>query len=106
MTTRWWIVFLVGGAGTLALRSSLWVLLPAARSLPRWLTQALSLLPAAALAALAAPALLAPDGDLDLLGPRAIAGALALAVAVKTRNVLLTLATGFIATVALERLMA
>lgn len=105
MTWQWWTVFILGGLGTLALRSSVWVLLPAARVLPRTLTQALALLPAAALAALAAPALLAPGGELDLVGPRAIAGALALAVAVRTRNVLLTVATGFAAAIALDRLM-
>jgi len=102
MSMSWWWVFIVGGVGTYALRASVWVLLPAARQLPRWVSQALALLPAAALAALVAPALLAPGGELDLIGPRAIAGALALAVAIKTRNVLATLATGFVAAVLLE----
>ncbi|MEX2562796.1 MAG: AzlD domain-containing protein [Nitriliruptoraceae bacterium] len=105
MSMSWWLVFLVGGAGTYALRASVWVLLPAARQLPRWVTQALALLPAAALAALAAPALLAPGGELNLIGSRAIAGALALAVAIKTRNVLATLAVGFGAAVLLDLLL-
>jgi 4-azaleucine resistance transporter AzlC len=92
---RWWVVFIVGALGTFALRASIWTLLPAARRMPRWLSQALSLLPAAALAALAAPALLAPEGPIDPVGPRAIAGLVALAVAIRTRNVLATLVTGF-----------
>jgi len=60
---------------------------------------ALSLVPAAVLAALIAPALLMPQGSLDLsldnAGP--IAGLVALAVAWRTGNMILTLGAGLIA---------
>jgi branched-subunit amino acid transport protein len=61
-------------------------------------------IPPAALAALVVPALVRPDGAVDLLHPRFAAGAVAALVAWRTRSAALTLVVGMAALVALEAL--
>lgn len=90
-----WLTVLGVGLGTYLLRLSfipLWQKL----SIPPLVHQALAYVPTAVLAALVLPALVRPEGVIDL-GPdnlRLLAGGLAAAVAWFSRNVLLTLATG------------
>ena len=100
-----WIVILAAGMLTFAIRGSF--LLAAGRldRLPQPVLDLLRLIPAAALAALVAPAVLRPDGELVLLGPRPLAGLVALLVAIVTRNVLLTIGVGLAAVVGFELLL-
>lgn len=85
------------GVITYALRLSMFVL--AGRyELPPYLASALRFVPAAVLSAIIAPELFMPGGELDIsLGnERLIAGLIAILVAWRTRNVLLTLAVGML----------
>jgi branched-subunit amino acid transport protein len=63
---------------------------------PAWIIRPLRLVPAAVLSALVLPAVLAPQGMVQLwpLSPRALAGMVAVLVAWKTRSILLTLVVG------------
>ncbi len=60
--------------------------------------------PPAARAAIVAPALLRPEGHLDLIQPRFAAGVLAGLVAWRTRNIALTLLVGMAALMVLDAL--
>jgi branched-subunit amino acid transport protein len=64
----------------------------------------LRLVPVAIFAALIVPGVAAPEGELDA-GAELIAGVVGLAVVLATRNVLLTLALGWVAFVVCERLI-
>jgi branched-subunit amino acid transport protein len=66
------------------------------REMPPLLTRWLRYVPAAVLAALVAPAALAPNGKLQL-GPQAWATAVGAVVAWRTRNVLYTIVIGMAA---------
>jgi len=67
--------------------------------LPPWLLRALRYVPAAVLSAIIAPELALPGGALDLTvgNERLVAGLLAILIAWRTRNVLLTVAIGMVA---------
>lgn len=106
LTTRAWLVIALAGAGTFAIRASFLLLAERFDEVPESVRDALRMIPPAALAALVAPALLRPDAALDPLGPRALAGVIALAVAWWTRSVLLTVAVGLVAVVGLQVLLA
>lgn len=97
-----WVVIFVGGAVTYATRASLLTLAHRARDLPPWVRDGLRMIPPAALAALAAPAVLRPDGPLLLWHPRPIAALLAALVAWRTRSVIATLLVGGLSLVALS----
>lgn len=97
----WWAIVLVG-AGTFAVRASFLVLAEKVAAVPPAAQDALRMVPAAALAALVAPALLRPDGQWDPVGPRALAGLVALAVAWRTRSPSATIVVGLVAVVLLE----
>lgn len=66
--------------------------------------EALRLIPAAAFAALAVPALVRPSGAFELLNPGLIAGVLAAVVAWRTRSIAATIGVGLVAVVVLEQL--
>ena len=61
---------------------------------PPWLRRVLRQIPPAALASLVAPALLRPEGHIDLFQGRLWAGAVAAFVAWRTRNIAITLVVG------------
>jgi branched-subunit amino acid transport protein len=104
-TTIAWIAIAAVGLGTYLVRASFLAVAHRVAEIPaRWRTP-LRLIPPAVLAALVAPAVLRPDGVVVLLGPRAIAGAIALGVAVWTRSVLATILVGLAAAVGLEVLL-
>jgi branched-subunit amino acid transport protein len=93
----WWII--AGGtAVTFLTRLSFIALLPADR-LPPVLLRALRFVPPAVLAAIIAPGMFMPDGTLavSLGNDRLIAGLLAAAVAIRTRNTWLTIGVGMLA---------
>src|SRR5688572_12819034 len=61
---------------------------------PPWAARLLRQIPPAALAAIVLPALVRPEGTIDLAQPRLVAGLFAGLVAWKSRNVVLTLILG------------
>jgi branched-subunit amino acid transport protein len=89
-----WIAIVLGGAGTYAMRASFIVTAHRLTAVPPWAERVLRQIPPAALAALVLPALVRPEGEVDLTQPRLWVGVLAGLVAWRTRSVLLTLAVG------------
>lgn len=86
---------LVMGIVTYAIRLSMF-LLYGRLQLPEWLMRSLNYVPAAVLTAIIAPELFLPGGTLDISvgNLRLIAGLVAVVVAWRTRNVLLTVLAG------------
>jgi branched-subunit amino acid transport protein len=89
-----WPVIVVSGAGTYAMRASFLAFAHRMATVPPALTRVLRQIPPAALAAIILPALVRPEGHLDLWQPRLLAGVLAALLAWRTRNVGLTLIVG------------
>ena len=102
--SRLWVVVIVAGAGTYAMRASFLAVAHRMAHVPPAAARVLRQIPPAALAAIVVPALLRPEGQVDFLNPRLLAGLLAAAVAWRTRNVGLTLVTGMAILVTLEAL--
>lgn len=92
-----WIAVIGMGVITYAIRLSLIVLAERVQ-LSEPIQQALRFVPPAVLSAIIAPELLRPGGtfDLTLGNERLLAGAIAIVVAWRTRNVLLTIAAGML----------
>jgi branched-subunit amino acid transport protein len=90
-----WITIIIAGLLTFGLRLSFIVFINKT-NIPLLLQQALRFVPIAVLSALIAPALFLPKNSLDLSlnNARLIAGVLAILVAWRTRNVLLTIVAG------------
>ena len=103
--TALWLAVIGMGVATYALRISFIALL-ARMELPRVFQEALGLVPAAVLAALVFPAFFRAGGggaiNVSLANEHLLAGALAVVVAWRTRNVLLTIGVGMAALVALR----
>jgi branched-subunit amino acid transport protein len=87
---------IIAGAGvTYLVRAALLAFAHRAHDLPPRVRDGLRMIPAAVLAALVAPAVLRPEGQLLLLWhPRPLAGLLAALVAWRTRSVVMTLLVG------------
>ena len=102
--SRVWTTIVLSGLGTFAMRASFIAAATRLATVPPSVQRLLRQIPPAALAAIVVPALLRPDGDIDVLHPRFAAGVLAAVVAWRTRNVALTLLVGMSALVALEAL--
>lgn len=92
--SRVWVTILLAGAGTYAMRVSFLLAADRLARVPPGVERLLRQIPPAALASLVVPALLRPNGELDLLSPRLVAGLAAAVVAWRTRNVAITLAVG------------
>ncbi len=101
-----WSAILVIGSVTFAYRLSFIVLFERL-SVPDWLRRGLRFVPIAALSAIILPELVVRAGVLNLspLNPRLLAGLVAMAVAVKTRNVLATIIGGMLALWLLQALL-
>jgi branched-subunit amino acid transport protein len=100
--SRVWIAIVAAGIGTFLLRASFLFLFERLGGVPPRLARALRYVPAAVLAALVVPALVAPDGTATVVGnDRLLAGAVAAVVAWRTENVLATIVVGMVALVAL-----
>lgn len=98
MSAMWlWLTIVGMGLITFAIRLAPF-LLPASAQLPEWLLRALRYVPAAVLSAIIAPELLMPGGtfDLSLGNERLLAGLVAVLVAWRTRNVLMTVGVGMV----------
>ena len=98
-----WLVMLAAGAVTFATRAS-FILLLERLAMPLWFRRALRFVPAAVLSAIIAPELALRDGTIAVpwTNPQLLAGLLAVAVAWKTRNVLLTIVAGMAALVVFQ----
>ena len=101
---RVWPVILISGAGTYAMRASFLAAAHRLAEVPPALARVLRQIPPAALAAIILPALVRPEGELDLFQPRLLAGLVAAFVAWRTRNVGVTLVVGMVVLMGLEHL--
>jgi branched-subunit amino acid transport protein len=90
-----WAVMILGGLLTYGIRLS-FIFLLGRLSIPEAGKRALRFVPSAVLSAIIAPALLLPEGRLDLTPGnfRLLAGAVAVFVAWRTKNALLTIMAG------------
>jgi branched-subunit amino acid transport protein len=93
-----WLVFLLAGLLTFGTRLSFILLLDRIK-VPDWFRRGLRFVPAAVLSAIILPELVTHNAALDLTlrNPQLYAGALAVLVAWRTKNVLLTILTGMAA---------
>ncbi len=94
MSGRVWTAVVLAGIGTYAMRASFLVFAHRLADVPPSVQRILRQIPPAALAAIVVPALVRPEGTLDLWQPRLLAGVVAAAVAWRTRNIALTLVAG------------
>ncbi len=101
-----WLTMVLAGLLTYAIRLSFIVLL-GRFAVPDWFRRALRFVPAAVLSALIVPGLFDRAGAMDFSArnPQIWAGILAIAVAWRTKNVLLTIAAGMVALLALQLMM-
>ena len=102
LTQTTWVIIIIGGAATFLFRGSFLLVAERIASTSDDLRLAFRMLPAAAMAALAFPALLRPDGDLELGGPRPIVALVAMAIAFWTRNLLITIIAGLLLVVGFD----
>ena len=100
-----WVVIVCAGLLTFAARGSFLLVAGRLETLPESARQVLRMIPAAALAALVAPAILRDEGTLVLFGPRVLSGVVALVVAFRFRNILLTITVGLVAMVGFTALL-
>ncbi len=93
-----WLAILGLSAVTFLLRAS-FIVFADPQKFPHRFRQALTFVPPAVLAAIVVPGLVLLRGELDLTlaNPRWIAGALAILIAARTRNLLAAIATGMCA---------
>jgi branched-subunit amino acid transport protein len=89
-----WATILLTGVGTFAMRASFIAAAHRLVDVPPWAQRILRQIPPAALASIVLPALVRPDGELDLTHPRFLAGTVAAFVAWRTNNVVATLVVG------------
>jgi branched-subunit amino acid transport protein len=92
--SRIWVAIILSGIGTYAMRASFLVFAHRLADVPPSIQRLLRQIPPAALAAIVVPALVRPEGHVDLWQPRFLAGVVAALVAWKTRNTALTLVVG------------
>lgn len=92
--SRIWTAIVLAGIGTYTMRAAFLVFAHRLADVPPGVQRLLRQIPPAALASIVAPALVRPEGHLDLLQGRFVAGVLAGVIAWRTRNIALTLAVG------------
>ena len=92
--SRVWVAIVLAGIGTYSMRASFLVFAHRLADVPPGVQRLLRQIPPAALAAIVVPAMLRPEGQLDLWQPRFLAGVVAAVVAWRTRNIALTLLVG------------
>lgn len=89
-----WATILLAGLGTFAMRASFLAFAHRLADVPPGVQRLLRQIPPAALASIVVPALLRPQGEIDLFQARFVAGAVAALIAWRTRNIALTLVVG------------
>lgn len=92
--SRIWTAIVLIGIGTFGMRASFLAFAHRLVDVPPGVQRILRQIPSAALASIVTPALLRPEGRLDLLHGRLLAGVLAGLIAWRTRNIALTLVVG------------
>lgn len=105
MTTYVWLIILGGALGTYLCRVVFIALGDRADQVPESIRRALRYIPPAALAALAAPPILRPGGQIDPLSGATIAGLMAAIVAFRTKSVPLTIVVGIAALAILQQVI-
>ncbi len=92
-----WLIILLGGLLTFTMRLSFIYLMDKIK-FPEWLRNSLRLVPPAVLSAIVFPELLVVNGQVNLTmeNNRLIAGIVAILVAWRTRNTLLTIGAGMV----------
>jgi branched-subunit amino acid transport protein len=100
-----WVIMIIGGLLTFATRLSFIFLLDRIR-VPDWFRRSLRFVPAAVLSAIILPELTSPNNTLFLSwrNPQLLAGMVAILVAWRTKNVLLTILAGMAALVVIQLL--
>jgi len=96
-----WLILVIAGLLTYLTRLSFIVLL-GKWTPPEWVSRALRFVPPAVLTAILVPELLIRNNHFVPANPRLLAGALAVVVAWRTKNVILTIAVGMIALLLLQ----
>ena len=98
-----WLIMIIAGLATFATRLSFILLLDRIR-VPDWFRRGLCYVPVAVLSAIILPELTSPTGSLFLSwrNPQLLAGMVAILVAWRTKNVLLTIAVGMAALLAIK----
>ena len=101
-----WITIIIAGLLTFATRLSFIFLLERIR-VPDWFRRGLRFVPVAVLSAIILPELTSPNGALNISwrNPQLLAGAVAILVAWKTKNVILTIIAGMAALVVFQMLL-
>jgi branched-subunit amino acid transport protein len=99
-----WTAIVLSGVGTFAMRASFLAAAHRMATVPPAVQRLLRQIPPAALASLVVPALLRPEGHLDVTQARLYAGLVAALVAWRTRNTALTLVVGMGVLLALRAL--
>lgn len=101
-----WLTMVLAGLLTYAIRLS-FILLLERVAMPEWFQRALRFVPAAVLSALIVPGLFDRGGAMDfsVRNPQIWAGLLAVAVAWRTRSVVITIAAGMVALLGLQLLL-
>ena len=101
-----WLVMLIGGLVTFATRLSFILLLDRLK-VPDWFRRGLRFVPVAVLSAIILPELTNPNGTLFLSwrNPQLLAGAVAILVAWRTKNVILTIVAGMAALLVFQALL-
>jgi branched-subunit amino acid transport protein len=92
--SRVWTAVLLSGVGTYLMRASFLAFAHRLADVPPGVQRLLRQIPPAALASIVLPALLRPEGSIDVMQPRLLAGTLAAVAAWRTRNIALTLLVG------------
>jgi branched-subunit amino acid transport protein len=101
----WWVM-VIGGLVTFATRLSFILLLDRLK-MPDWFRRGLRFVPVAVLSAIILPELTSPNGSLFLSwrNPQILAGAVAILVAWRTKNVILTILAGMGALLVFQALL-
>jgi len=101
-----WLILILGGLLTFSIRLSFIFLLERV-AVPGWFKPSLRFVPAAVLSAIILPEISAPNGLLDISwrNPQLLSGIVAVLVAWRTKNVLLTIIVGIAALLIFQALL-
>lgn len=102
--TSAWVAIGLAAVGTFAMRAGFLVAAHRLAEVPAPVQRVLRQIPPAALASIVMPALLRPQGDLDLWQPELAAGIVAALVIWRTRSTALTLIIGMAVVVGLRHI--
>ncbi len=103
-----WVTIFIAGLLTYTIRLS-FILLLERFSMPDWFRRALRFVPAAVMSAIILPGLVDPNSkgqvDISLYNAQFLAGVIAILVAWRTKNVLLTIVVGMLALLIIQALI-